>query len=110
MLLTSVDGDPDLWVSYSSPHPTYEDSEWQARTGEGDVVVFDERSPELRGRSIVGTYYVAVYGFRASTWDLRVKIYDPLNPTGAFALQNGIPVQSAPALQPVRPLHVHHHA
>ena len=93
VMLSSTDGDPDLWVSYTNPHPTYEVSEWQARTGEGDVVTFDQHSPQLRNRSIVGTYYIAVHGFRVSTWDLRVKIYDPTSPDAAFPLANGIPVQ-----------------
>ena len=97
IVLTSVDGDPDLWVSLSNPHPTYLQSDWQARTGVGDRVDIDPSSSVLaakRNGSIVGQYYVAVFGFRRSTWDLRVKVVSPDNPTGAFDLQNGIPVQS----------------
>ena len=97
IVLTSTEGDPALFVSFTEPHPSFAVSDIRASSAEGADIYFDWTSPIIMSNhngSIAGTYYVAVYGSRPSIWDIRVKIIDSSNPAGGFQLQNGQPIQS----------------
>ena len=101
IILTSTDGDPNLYVSFTNSHPTTVVNDLRAESSEGEVIYFDWTSPIIqsnRNGDMTGMYYMAVYGRTPAIWDLRVKIIDSNNPAGGFQLVNGLPIQSTLAL------------
>ena len=98
IILTSTDGDPNLYVSFTDSHPTTMVNDLRAESSESEVLYFDWTSAIIRTNragDMTGTYYMAVYGRTAAIWNIRVKVIDASNPAGGFQLQNGQPIQSS---------------
>lgn len=57
VVVTSFDGDPDLFISTKTSHPNATDREWEARSYREDAITI------VKSRLRVGTYYIAVYAF-----------------------------------------------
>ena len=64
LLLTADSGNPDLFVSMGPLPPTRQSAVWRSsNTGlANDVITFSRADTFFRNRSMVGEYYVSVYG------------------------------------------------
>lgn len=93
--LTPFSGDPDLFVK-CTVSPTGDDSGWPSRTnytwrartwGRDTLTIPYSQSHCAHGQKTGGTFYIAVYGFRNSTFMLTASV----NPEVEIALQQGVP-------------------
>ena len=74
--VTTVRGDPDLYMCNRHTHPTHEEHTWRA-TGVGDDVI--KIKPD-HPNAVPGTYYISVYGVQvhACTHACMRILYDLL--------------------------------
>ena len=68
--VTTLRGDPDLYVSNRTRFPTHEDHVWRA-TGVGDdLIKIDPDHPD----AMPGTYYVSVFGLQETDFTLEAAL------------------------------------
>ena len=68
--VTTVRGDPDLYMCNRHTHPTHEEHTWRA-TGVGDDVI--KIKPD-HPNAVPGTYYISVYGVQESDFQLEANL------------------------------------
>lgn len=93
--LTPFSGDPDLFVKCTvnatgddSGSPSRKHYTWRARTWGRDTLTIPYSETHCaKGKKEGGTFYIAVYGFRNSTFMLTASV----NPEVKIALQQGVP-------------------
>ena len=66
LLLTASSGDPDLFVSTRTSHPTMSNNTWKSVQYGQDAVIINPRQDKTACWGC--TYYIGVYGFEASTF------------------------------------------
>lgn len=82
--LTVISGDPDLYISLTSQHPSYSNSTWGSNLFGPDTLTIDPTHDSQACRQC--TYYIAVEGARESTYTILVSISSSIP-----KLSDGIP-------------------
>lgn len=66
LILTTSSGDPDLFVSTKTSHPTLSNYSWKSVQYGQDTVLINPRQDKAACWGC--TYYIGAYGFQASTF------------------------------------------
>lgn len=69
--LTSIEGDPDIYVSTRTQKPTMFDHEWSHVDWGSDFLIITP--------GVVGTYYIGIYGYQKSVYNILVSHKDSKN-------------------------------
>jgi len=88
IVVTTISGDPDLYVSRTNPKPNATDYEWRSIRAGSDTIDIENAT--------VTTYYIGVYGFTNTTFNLLGLITNETDPRSSVVqLFNGQPQEGA---------------
>jgi len=89
--VTPFSGDPDIYMSTSTPSPTMDDYDWAAMAYGADSLTVDYTEDNF----VIGEFYIGVYGWMNTSFTITARLVDlsGVDPTNGLstALFDGVP-------------------